>query len=173
MKRPPYPKTEFIMKNAEENEEKKYHQAGYDSYITGVCFTQMIRLLYAKNNRVMKAGDQFANDLLEVYRNKMYIVGIYDIGYFNLETEERLPIRDHIFYVTYPPVWTKVELYKLFLPYGGLFTIRQLNETSSLCALREPQNADLVINELIEGANSTAGFKVFVSFYYFFGMWSM
>lgn len=163
MQKPPYPQTKFVMKNVDEadNAEKKYHQAGYDSYITGVCFAQMVRQIFARSNQITHMGDQFKDDLLEFYRNKLYVVGIHDIAYFNLEVEvEQLPNRDHIFYLTYPPTWTKADQYALFSAFGGLLTIKVLNDTSSLCALKEPNSAVLVHHELIDGANVTAGFKV-------------
>lgn len=61
------------MSTEEEEGALKFHQAGFDSYITGVCF-QVLKCLVEKNS-----GKSIYEDIR--FRNKFYNAWSYDIPY--------------------------------------------------------------------------------------------
>ena len=101
----------------------------------------------------------FSNEILSNVRNKIGIVGNYDIKYINLEKEDISLVRNHVFHIMHPKEWKTNDIYQLFTEYGGLYSVRFINDYSAFCILRQPENAGLVIESLVLRGNNSE-FKV-------------
>ncbi|KAI2804819.1 hypothetical protein BLOT_003807 [Blomia tropicalis] len=135
------------------NEGERFHEAGYDSYITGCSFINLIRYLYAQEFTTIT--NVFSNEILSNVRNKIGIVGNYDIKYINLEKEDISLVRNHVFHIMHPKEWKTNDIYQLFTEYGGLYSVRFINDYSAFCILRQPENAGLVIESLVLRGNNS------------------
>jgi poly(A)-specific ribonuclease len=113
-----------------DNAVEKYHEAGYDAFVTGVCFIAMRDRL-----RVLSTADP-KTDVTAPFMNKVNLMRILDIPYLNLAGEDVVPNRDHVFYVTFPPEWKTTDLLQLFSPFGSVH-ITWLSDTTAYVGLRE------------------------------------
>ncbi|XP_032520459.2 poly(A)-specific ribonuclease PARN-like isoform X2 [Danaus plexippus] len=113
----------------------KQHEAGYDAYITGVCFLAMI------NHLVRMRGDQPARlppleaAIWKPFMNKLYLAKTahQDSPYINLTGPDPTPTRDHVFHVTFPKEWKRSDISQLFSPFGQI-TVQFLNDTTAFIA---------------------------------------
>ena len=150
---PPFLQTVVNSKNFE-IDSKKFHDAGYDSFITGCCFVNIIRYLYAQEFK--EVCDIFSNEILAKFRNKIYMLKNYDIKFMNLEADDIIPDRKHVFYITFPKEWKTNNIYSLFANFGGLYNVNYINDTSAFCILKEPFNSGKVVEKLIRKNRSTS-----------------
>jgi len=160
LKRPPFKPVDVKLLNGQFDEGKSLHEAGYDSYITGVCFIGLVQYLGSLVNPQIVHYDPV---LMNGYRNKLCLTYTYDIRYLNLEDEDIVPNRNHVFHVSFPSDWKTNELYHLFSAFGGV-TISWISETSAFCALREPTNTENIKKSLVKQSSNT--YKV-ISYYDF------
>ena len=90
---------------------ERYHEAGYDAYITGLCFIAMSnRLGQLVNNNKKKSRVLPDSPLLKPFLNKLYLMKIADIPYMNLAGEDLSPERSHVFHVEFPREWKTADL---------------------------------------------------------------
>lgn len=148
----PFLQTSINLKNGQ-FDENRFHEAGYDSYITGSCFINLIRYLYAQE--FTQITDMFSNNILAKYRNKIGIAKNYDIKYMNLESNDILPARNHIFHLSFPKDWKTSNIHALFVDHGGLYNVTYIDDTSAFCILKEQSNAAQVIEKLIYKNNTS------------------
>ena len=112
----------------------RYHEAGYDAYITGLCFIAMANryctssvtrhILYETYcrmgqlcNKADKRSSQSLNvppdnPILQPFFNKLYLMKIADIPYMNLAGDDLCPERAHVFHVQFPKEWKTADLSK-------------------------------------------------------------
>jgi len=142
----PFERTEMELKNVESGEEGALHAAGYDSFITGVCFAELL----AYHGSLLRPPTKgFDLRIVSHWENKVYLHGHHDINCFDLNVEEQPePDRSHVFYVTFPSQWKTSDLFQLFSPYGGV-QVGWLSDSSALCALRDPEQAAEVRKNMI------------------------
>uniref|UniRef100_A0A7M4E7L4 Poly(A)-specific ribonuclease PARN n=1 Tax=Crocodylus porosus TaxID=8502 RepID=A0A7M4E7L4_CROPO len=92
---------------------EQLHEAGYDAYITGLCFISMANFLGSflspPKNHVSARSK-----LIEPFFNKLFLMRVTDIPYLNLEGPDLQPKRDHVLHVTFPKEWKTSDLYQLF-----------------------------------------------------------
>jgi len=127
-----------------------YHEAGFDAYITGLCFIAMsnrLGLLCSTEDK-SKAGRVMPdNHAIQPFLNKLYLMKIADIPYMNLAGEDLKPERSHVFHVTFPEQWKTADLVHLFSAYGHVF-VSWVDDTSAFVSLKEkemaPQVKDIV-----------------------------
>ncbi|CAB3387379.1 Hypothetical predicted protein [Cloeon dipterum] len=94
------------------------HEAGYDAYLTGLCFVTMLKYLDAGNAdfKVKTASPV----VLQPHMNKIPYMFYGDPpGYFDLEKDEPAVNRDHVFHMLVPTHWNSGDVSKLYSPYGG------------------------------------------------------
>ena len=133
----------------------KYHEAGYDAYVTGLC-------LIGLNNRLEKIAKKQTNsglnpELLSPFVNKVNLHRILDIPYMNISGPDITPDRDHVFHITFPPAWKTTEIINLFAPFGSV-QVSWINDTEAYVSLREfVKNAKTVI---INTLNNSSLYKV-------------
>lgn len=128
----------------------KYHQAGYDAYITGMVFV-LLKTHIKKNNSICDSSETENLHHLSYFKNKFHFSYSYDILHFDIGLEsESVPDRNHVFYLTFPSSWKQSEIVELFSPYGNV-VIGQINDTSAFIALKNKER----ITEACEGLKSS------------------
>jgi len=125
----------------------KYHEAGYDALITGLCFIAMSNRLgqHCSQGEKGKEGRVLPDSpLIQPFLNKLYLMRINDIPYINLAGEDLVPDRSHVFHITFPKEWKSSDIIHLFTQFGYVF-ISWLDDTSALVALKEKELAGTVM----------------------------
>ena len=116
---------------------EKYHEAGYDAFITGLCFIAMSNRLGALSPEVLDKENVLANDkLLSPFMNKVNLHRLVDIPYMNLSGEDLNPNREHVFHLTFPPEWKTSDLINLFSPFGSV-QVSWTSDTTAFISLKE------------------------------------
>ncbi|KFM74655.1 Poly(A)-specific ribonuclease PARN, partial [Stegodyphus mimosarum] len=117
---------------------KKLHEAGFDAFITGLCYIGLSTKLGMMQNPNVNYIDT-SSKLLSPYCNRIFIMRHYDIMSINLSGPDPEPNRDNVFYVSFPEEWKTVDLVELFLPYGNIY-VNWLDDVSALVALRSEEH---------------------------------
>ena len=151
LKKNPFKPPEILLKNGKHFEGRPLHEAGYDSYVTGVCFTTLSNYLGSKTDPKINRFDPM---LLKDYRNKLHLTFSHDIRFLNFEADDIIPNRDHVFHMTFPKEWKTSELSQMFSAFGGV-SIHWLNDTSAFCALKDPTNIDKIKKSLVKHSSTT------------------
>merc|ERR1719154_711067 len=95
-----------------------YHEAGFDAYITGLCFIAMSNRL----GLLCNTGDKIKNGRV-------------------------LPDRDHVFHITFPAEWKTADIVHLFSSFGYVF-VPWIDDTSAFVSLKEKDMAHQVMEVL-------------------------
>jgi len=134
-----------------------FHEAGFDAYITGLCFIAMSnRLGLLCTGDKSKAGRVLPNSpLVQPFLNKLYLMKIADIPYINLAGEDLKPERSHVFHLTFPPEWRTPDIVHLFSSLGHVF-VSWLDDTSAFVSLKEKEMAVQVLDVV----KSTTTFRI-------------
>nr|CAI5860607.1 unnamed protein product [Callosobruchus analis] len=121
----------------------KEHQAGFDAYLTGVCFLALWKHL----GLLKKLDDKktFTNfSLLKPYLNRYFICHLelnkFVLMYMN-------PPRDHVFHLSFPKEWKTNDISHLFSPFGNVY-VSWIDETSAYVTLHKKEQAATVLNTL-------------------------
>lgn len=150
---PPFFQTTVNLKNCEKEQCERHHEAGYDSFITGYSFINLIRYLYKEKLSLdfNPATHMFSNGILSEFQNKVGIFKCYDLKYMNLEADDLDLdlLRSHIFHVVFPKEWKTSDLHNLFNKQGGLHNVTFIDDTSAFCVLKEKDKAGQVVEQLI------------------------
>lgn len=127
----------------------KEHEAGYDAFITGLCFLGMWKHLGLLDNR--SDCKTFQNmDLLEPYMNRLFLMTLTDSQYIHLSGEDLQPSRDHVFHLTFPKEWKLSNVQQLFSPFGNIY-VSWIDETSAYIALYKKDQAKMAYTTLRNG----------------------
>jgi poly(A)-specific ribonuclease len=135
-----------------------FHQAGYDSYITGHCFIRLNNFLQqvlgeknADNEEVIGSEIRryvsnfisqmvilinYSVSVLSLQVNRLNLTYSFDLDHYFLGGEEVLPIRDHVFHVSFPSQWNTQSIVQLFAPYGSV-QINWINDSSAFVGLKD------------------------------------
>ncbi|KAG1668716.1 Poly(A)-specific ribonuclease PARN [Nymphon striatum] len=125
----------------------RLHEAGYDAFITGVCFITMCKYLGSLQRPSLDTVNP-NSPLLEPYINKLFLLRVQDIPYMNLGGAEVKVNRDHVFHLTFPNEWKISDLFQLFTSYGQIH-IAWIDDVSAFVALRNNlDNSSNVIKTL-------------------------
>lgn len=119
----------------------KQHEAGYDAYMTGLCFLAM---LAHRRGRHARCDDSLP--ALQPYLNKLFLAKTarQDSPYINLVGDDPTPPRDHVFHMIFPKDWQRSDINQLFSPFGAI-TVQFIDEISAFVALaRRDQAADVL-----------------------------
>ena len=125
---------------------EKSHEAGYDAYITGLCFIALsnyLGTLQKSENATVLANSPLLNPFL----NKLPIARLKDFPYVNLVGKDPNPSRDHVFHITFPKEWKHTDISQLFSPFGGGY-ISWLSDTSAYVGLYRRDQASAVMQSL-------------------------
>ncbi|XP_012535917.1 poly(A)-specific ribonuclease PARN isoform X2 [Monomorium pharaonis] len=128
---------------------EKSHEAGYDAYITGLCFIALSN--YLGTLQTSEKTTVLPNSpLLNSFLNKLPIARLKDVPYINLAGKDPIPSRDHIFHLTFPKEWKHADISNLFSPYGGGY-VSWLSDTSAYVGLYRRDQAGVVMTNLSNG----------------------
>ncbi|KAF7278366.1 hypothetical protein GWI33_008498 [Rhynchophorus ferrugineus] len=126
----------------------KQHEAGYDSFITGLILISLWKYLGSKKN--LSNGNIFDNlghKLFDPYLNKIYLMYLTDNQYLNLSGEDLNPSRDHVFHLVFPKQWTTNNIVQLFSPFGAVY-IAWISEVSAFVGLMKKDQAAVALKTL-------------------------
>ena len=151
LKKSPFKAPEVVLKNGKHLDGRALHEAGYDSYLTGICFIGLSAYL---GSRVTPKVNKFDRILLKGFQNRLHLTFTHDIHYLNMEEDEPAPNRDHVFHITFPKEWKTNELFHLFSAFGGV-SIHWLNDSSAFCALRDSSNTLKIMKSLVKNSSTT------------------
>ncbi|XP_069023364.1 poly(A)-specific ribonuclease PARN isoform X3 [Embiotoca jacksoni] len=124
--------------------QEQLHEAGYDAYITGLCFISMSNYL-GSFLTPPKAYISARSKLIEPFFNKLFLMRIMDIPYLNITGPDLQPKRDHVLYVTFPKEWKTSDLYQLFSAFGNI-QVSWLNDTSAFVSLSQTDQVQIAMN---------------------------
>uniref|UniRef100_A0A669QQ13 Poly(A)-specific ribonuclease PARN n=1 Tax=Phasianus colchicus TaxID=9054 RepID=A0A669QQ13_PHACC len=123
---------------------EQLHEAGYDAYITGLCFISMANFLGSflspPKNHVSARSK-----LIEPFFNKLFLMRVMDIPYLNLQGPDLQPKRDHVLHVTFPKEWKTSDLYQLFSAFGNI-QVSWIDDTSAFVSLSQPEQVQIAVN---------------------------
>ncbi|XP_057605535.1 poly(A)-specific ribonuclease PARN-like [Hippopotamus amphibius kiboko] len=120
---------------------EQLHEAGYDAYITGLCFISMANYLGSFLSPP-KIHVSARSKLIEPFFNKLFLMRVMDIPYLNLEGPDLQPKRDHVLHVTFPKEWKTSDLYQLFSAFGNI-QISWIDDTSAFVSLSQPEQVPI------------------------------
>ncbi|XP_051037418.1 poly(A)-specific ribonuclease PARN isoform X4 [Phodopus roborovskii] len=123
---------------------EQLHEAGYDAYITGLCFISMANYLGSLLGPP-KMCVSSRSELIEPFFNKLFLMRVMDIPYLNLEGPDLQPKRDHVLHVTFPKEWKTSDLYQLFSAFGNI-QISWIDDTSAFVSLSQPEQVQIAVN---------------------------
>lgn len=123
---------------------EQLHEAGYDAYITGLCFISMANYLGSLLSPP-KTCVSTRSKLIEPFFNKLFLMRVMDIPYLNLEGPDLQPKRDHVLHVTFPKEWKTSDLYQLFSAFGNI-QISWIDDTSAFVSLSQPEQVQIAVN---------------------------
>uniref|UniRef100_A0A452QWD0 Poly(A)-specific ribonuclease PARN n=1 Tax=Ursus americanus TaxID=9643 RepID=A0A452QWD0_URSAM len=123
---------------------EQLHEAGYDAYITGLCFISMANYLGSFLSPP-KIHVSARSKLIEPFFNKLFLMRVMDIPYLNLEGPDLQPKRDHVLHVTFPKEWKTSDLYQLFSAFGNI-QISWIDDTSAFVSLSQPEQVQIALN---------------------------
>ncbi|KAL8623603.1 hypothetical protein ACOMHN_037690 [Nucella lapillus] len=126
----------------------KYHEAGYDAYVTGSIFATLANHLGKKLDHPTPVVEA-SSKLLDPFRNKLFLMRIADIPFLNLAGPDLEPSRDHVFHLSFRKEWKSSDINNLFGAYGNVH-ISWINELSAFVSLYKKDNADAVMKAMGE-----------------------
>lgn len=122
-------------------DQEKQHEAGYDAYLTGLCFLGLAS--YFKVDLT-----NFTNDAtLKMYFNRIFLLRVSEVNFIYTYGKEPSFSRDHVFYITFPENWRHVDIISRFRNYGQVF-ISWVNETSAFVTLHNRDYAAAVLKTI-------------------------
>ncbi|KAL1005169.1 hypothetical protein UPYG_G00055470 [Umbra pygmaea] len=124
--------------------QEQLHEAGYDAYITGLCFIAMANYL-GSFLTPPKPHIPARSKLIEPFFNKLFLMRIIDIPYLNISGPDLQPRRDHVLYVTFPKEWRTSDLYQLFSAFGNI-QVSWIDETSAFVCLSQTDQVQIAMN---------------------------
>lgn len=132
----------------------KYHNAGYDAFITGTVFLSLIRALDPDN----KTSNLKNCKPIEKYMNKLFLMKAPDTC-MDLVNPDPEPSRDHVFHVTFPKHWNANNIQKLFSPFGST-QLYWLGDTSAWVSLYQREESHKVMKSLENSSKLPNGVTV-------------
>lgn len=124
--------------------QEQLHEAGYDAYITGLCFISMANYL-GSFLTPPKSYISARSKLIEPFFNKLFLMRIIDIPYLNISGPDLQPKRDHVLYVTFPKEWKTSDLYQLFSAFGNI-QVSWMDDTSAFVSLSQTDQVQIAVN---------------------------
>ncbi|XP_069761188.1 poly(A)-specific ribonuclease PARN isoform X2 [Narcine bancroftii] len=120
---------------------EQLHEAGYDAYITGLCFISMANHLgsFLSPPKVFVPAK---SKLVEPFINKLFLMRVIDIPYLNLSGPDLQPKRDHVLHVRFPKEWKTSDLYQLF----SNIQVSWIDDTSAFVALSQREQVQIAVN---------------------------
>lgn len=143
-----------------EEDELKFHNAGFDALSTGKCFISLVTCLQSYS-KLPTGRIDVSSKLIEPFKNCIFIMGIQDIRYMHLDKPDKQPSRRGVFLVNFPADWKETELHNLFSPICKLsHPIVWKDSTSAYISLSDKEKHDEVVSRLVDNQNHSTNFQV-------------
>ncbi|XP_053550675.1 poly(A)-specific ribonuclease PARN [Bombina bombina] len=123
---------------------EQLHEAGYDAYITGLCFISMANYLGTFLSPP-KGHISARSKIIRPFFNKLFLMRIMDIPYLNLEGPDLQPKRDNVLHVAFPKEWKTSDLYQLFSAFGNI-QVSWIDDISAFVSLSQPEQVQIAVN---------------------------
>ncbi|KAM4632012.1 poly(A)-specific ribonuclease PARN [Discoglossus pictus] len=123
---------------------EQLHEAGYDAYITGLCFISMANYLGSFLSPP-KLYVPARSKIIRPFFNKLFLMRIMDIPYLNLEGPDLQPKRDNVLHVAFPKEWKTSDLYQLFSAFGNI-QVSWVDDTSAFVSLSQAEQVQIAVN---------------------------
>lgn len=126
----------------------KEHEAGYDSFLTGLCLMSVMKYLK------IDLSDKFeANKCKELnpFLNRIALFRIVN-PYIFITGKEPALSRAHVFFVKFPTTWRTSDLQELFKNYGPV-NIAWHSNASAFISLYNKENASCVLKTISRPPN--------------------
>ncbi|XP_062549725.1 poly(A)-specific ribonuclease PARN-like isoform X2 [Armigeres subalbatus] len=119
----------------------KQHDAGYDAYLTGMCFLGLSSLLKVDLKNLTR------DPVLKTYFNKIFLLRVSEVNYIYTHGKEPSFSREHVFFVLFPENWRHVDIVNRFRDYGQVH-VKWVNSTSAFVTLHNRDYASHVIKSI-------------------------
>ena len=132
------------------DDDSKAHEAGFDAYMTGVAFIAMASFVEKQRDGSTPCGE-VDFEIIKPFLNKIFLFPrMEDIPYLNLDGNNIIPCRDHVFHIEHPENWQFSDIQKLFKDFGYVY-ITKVNGTSALVSIANRERATRVMQKLGKG----------------------
>ncbi|XP_065086285.1 poly(A)-specific ribonuclease PARN-like [Ochlerotatus camptorhynchus] len=122
-------------------QEMKQHDAGYDAYLTGLCFLGLVSFFK------VDLKDLTHDPVLKAYFNRIFLLRVSEINYIYTHGKEPSFSREHIFFVSFPENWRQSDIITRFRNYGQVY-INWVNSSSAFITLHNRDYASHVIKTI-------------------------
>lgn len=129
---------------------EKYHEAGYDAFVTGMCFISMTKYLSrfsADRDGSSLLSRPERSELIQPFLNKIFFSIARDIGYMNLGGDDIEPDWNHVFHLSFPSSWKTADIRNIFSLFGDV-QIEYIDDTSAYVKLANAAHAGYVMSSL-------------------------
>uniref|UniRef100_A0A131YKQ0 Poly(A)-specific ribonuclease n=1 Tax=Rhipicephalus appendiculatus TaxID=34631 RepID=A0A131YKQ0_RHIAP len=123
----------------------KYHEAGYDAFVTGMCLLGLCQQLGKYKDHSVELRE--TSPVLKPYLNRVHMMQSPDIPTLNMAGNEVIPSRSHILHATFPAEWRANDLYQLFNSFGQI-SIHWINSTQAFVAMASSPLATQALKKL-------------------------
>jgi len=130
----PFPR--IIIEDDDGMDQASYHQAAYDSFITGHCFIAMNNFLQNKFDPKKACVDCIGPEIKR-FINKLHLTYSFDLDHYDFGGPDVKLSRETILHFTFPAEWNNSHLNQLFSPFGHVKT-QWINDTSILVGFQDP-----------------------------------
>lgn len=132
----------------------KSHEAGYDAFVTGLCFLAMRSHVSRMRGESERSEPSAA--VLRPFLNKLFLTktAYQDSPYMNIDGPDPTPSRDHVFHLTFPVEWQRNDINQLFSPFGPI-VVQFIDDTSAYVALSRREQARDVMRTLAKHSRTT------------------
>ncbi|XP_052069732.1 poly(A)-specific ribonuclease PARN-like isoform X1 [Mytilus californianus] len=128
------------------NTPDQHHEAGFDAYLTGLCYISMTNYLGSLQKNASGRVSPTSSSL-DPYVNKLFLMRMSDAPYIDLTGPDLKLKREHVFNINFPKEWKNEDLNQLFSPFGNI-QISWLNDTSAYVSLYRKEEAKNVMKTL-------------------------
>uniref|UniRef100_U5ES41 Poly(A)-specific ribonuclease PARN n=1 Tax=Corethrella appendiculata TaxID=1370023 RepID=U5ES41_9DIPT len=130
-------------------DQPKEHEAGYDAYLTGICFLSLMDFIKVNVKEIKQTSKM--NKIV----NRIFLGRVNDVNYIDISNKEPSVKKDHVFYITFPETWKQSDIFEKFKKYGFIH-ITWINSWSAFIMLHNRLNALAVIKTI----GHTPGFTI-------------
>ena len=125
-----------------ENSGDLLHQAGYDSYMTGIVFA-------ALSDKLSQLKDQHKDEVaLLPYFNKIFMFRSFDYNFVAMDKPDAKPSRKNVFHLTFPASFQTADIFTLFKSLGKI-NIGWINDTSAYVGLQDTDQIPFAMKRLV------------------------
>ena len=112
------------------------HEAGYDAYMTSVCFVHMLHHMRKLVGKDSESTDGPSDSLMAVapFRNRI-AMGFCDVEYIDFHGADPLPPRENVFHLSFSPTTRADAISDLFAPFSPI-DIHWIDDTHAYVSLK-------------------------------------